>query len=178
MAHYDWTVEFQRIYQQTVAAYRAGERKTERLFSPDEVKFLAAHGQTPQELFDFAEDAVTDGSPDYGTALLIAAARRDYFLVVQHGKAPGKPHWRPGDDFPKKSDSIDGIPWLPRIIEKARARLRGELPPDLMYGCGGDRKFLRSNDLPPADFLRFVWSAGEETGKIVEYVKSRTSPAS
>jgi len=176
MGHFDWTVEFQRIYQQTVAAYRAGERKVETVFKPDEVKFLAAHGQTPQEIFDFVEDAVNDGSPDYGTALLIAAARRDYFLVVQQGKPSGKR--RSDDDFPKKSDSIAGIPWLPRIIEKARARLRGELPPDLMYGCGGDRKFLRSYDLPPADFLRFVWSAGEETGKIVDYIKSRTTPES
>lgn len=176
MDHYAWTVEFHRIYQQTVTGYRAGGRKTEALFKPEEVKFLSTHGQTPQEIFDFAEDAATDGSPDYGTVLLIAAARRDYFLVVQHGKPPGKP--RSGDDFPKKSDSIAGIPWLPRIIEKARARLRGELPPDLMYGCGGDRKFLRTYDLHPADFLRFVWSAGEETGKIVDYVKSRTGPFS
>jgi len=176
MGHYDWTVEFYRIYQQAAAAYRAGERKAEALFQPDEVKFLAAHGQTPHEVFDFVEDAVSGGAPDYGTALLIAAARRDYFLVVQHGKPSGKR--RSDDDFPKKSDSVSGIPWLPRIIEKARARLRGELPPDLMYGCGGDRKFLQGYDLHPADFLRFVWSAGEETGKIVEYVKSRTNPAS
>ena len=35
---------------------------------------------------------------------------------------------------------IDGIAWLPRILVKARLKLRGEMPADLMYGCGGDRQ--------------------------------------
>ena len=46
------------------------------------------------------------------------------------------------EQLPAKAAQVDGIAWLPRIIAKARAKLRGEMPPDLMYDCGGDRDFL------------------------------------
>ena len=38
------------------------------------------------------------------------------------------------DEFPAKSDEAEGIAWLPRLITKARAKLAGSLPADLMYG--------------------------------------------
>ena len=38
------------------------------------------------------------------------------------------------DDFPAKADEVEGIAWLPRLIVKARAKLAGQLPADLMYG--------------------------------------------
>jgi hypothetical protein len=47
------------------------------------------------------------------------------------------------DKLPPKSAKLDGIEWLPRIIEKARAKLRGEMPPDLMYDCAVTRSFSR-----------------------------------
>ena len=37
-------------------------------------------------------------------------------------------------EFPAKTDKIAGITWLPRLIVKARAKLEGALPADLMYG--------------------------------------------
>jgi hypothetical protein len=172
MAQYTWTVDFLRVYEKAADPYRAGERKRDALFDPADLPFLDSIGATPQELFDEVEDAVSDEVPDFATTLLVAAARRDYFLVVQKGKPSGKR--RRLDDFPKKSDSVAGIEWLPRLIEKARAKLRGELPVDLMYGCGGDRKFLSAHDIHPADFLRTVWSAGEETARIVAYVQGKT----
>ena len=66
---------------------------------------------------------------------------------------------------------MDGIAWLPRLIVKARAKLRGEMPPELMYGCGGDRPFLRGVNIHLADFLRVVWAAGEDDRRVVEHVK-------
>ena len=38
------------------------------------------------------------------------------------------------EEFPAKTDEIAGIAWLPRLIVKARAKLEGALPADLMYG--------------------------------------------
>ena len=64
-----------------------------------------------------------------------------------------------------------------RIIEKARAKLRGEMPDELMFCCGGDRAFLRKIDLHPADFLREVWAAGDDTQRVVRYVKSAAARA-
>jgi hypothetical protein len=40
-----------------------------------------------------------------------------------------------------------------------------------MYCCGGDRRFFRTHDVHPADFLRFVWSAKGNEDKILAYVK-------
>jgi len=38
------------------------------------------------------------------------------------------------NEFPAKTDEVEGIAWLPRLITKARAKLAGNLPADLMYG--------------------------------------------
>ncbi|MFN7139254.1 MAG: hypothetical protein ACK4UN_07945, partial [Limisphaerales bacterium] len=54
--------------------------------------------------------------------------------------------------------------------EKAKAKLRGEMPPELMFGCGGDRPFLKSVNIELSEFLRLVWSAEDDTQKIVNYV--------
>ena len=77
------------------------------------------------------------------------------------------------DDIPAKPEELEGIAYLPRIIAKARAKLRGELDPDLMFSCGGDRSFLKRNgNLHPADFLRRVWAAGDDDAQIAKWVKS------
>jgi hypothetical protein len=171
MGAYSWESTFRQIYEKAIALYRAGERTPEPLFDEAGMAFLTSIGHTPHELFDFIEDVVKNGEPDFACVLLIAAARRDYFLYAQHGKLSARV--RPLDDFPPKSDKLSGIEWLPRIIEKARAKLRGELPLDLMYGCAGDLGFLKRYDFSPADFLRYVWSAGDDTAKIVAFVKAR-----
>jgi hypothetical protein len=75
------------------------------------------------------------------------------------------------EDLPAKTDAVDGIEWLPRIIEKARLKLRGEMPDDLMYGCGGDRPFLRRMRMSLPDFLKLVWEAGDDDRRIVDAVK-------
>ena len=45
------------------------------------------------------------------------------------------------------------------------------MPPDLMYGCAGDRGFLRERGLHAADFLRVVWAAEGDEGKVLAYVR-------
>jgi hypothetical protein len=78
-------------------------------------------------------------------------------------------------DLPGRGNELGGLPYLPRIITKARAKLRGELDPDLMFGCGGDRSFLRKHgDIHPADFLRHVWAARDNDQAIVDYVLDYT----
>ena len=77
------------------------------------------------------------------------------------------------ESLPAKAKEVDGIAWLPRLIEKARAKLRGEMPAELMYGCGGDRPFLRSMNVELSEFLRLVWICGEDDRRIIDYVKAR-----
>ncbi|HTH49963.1 MAG TPA: hypothetical protein VMB21_20790 [Candidatus Limnocylindria bacterium] len=131
--------------------------------------FLASLGCTPQELFDFVDDYPRYGEPNYATVLEITAIRRDYFLDVLGGKSTG--HTAKMSDLPAKSDAVDGIPWLPRLIVKARLKLRGEMPDDLMYGCGGDRPFVREMKTTLPKFLTLVRDSGDDDRRIVEAVK-------
>ena len=62
---------------------------------------------------------------------------------------------------------------MPRIIPKARAKLRGELPPETMFCCGGDRAFFKQNDIHPAEFLRIVQKADADDDKIISWVQKR-----
>ncbi|MBV9658167.1 MAG: DUF5069 domain-containing protein [Verrucomicrobia bacterium] len=169
--HYRWHAALREIFDTAVARYRAGERNAATFFNTGQLAFLASIGHTAQELFDFAEDHVkNDGDPDWETTLLVASVRRDYFLNVQRGVLSGRVISM--DDLPAKADELDGIPWLRRLIAKAHAKLRGEMPADLMYGCGGDRRFLQEYDLHPAEFLREVWATEGNEKKLLAYVKA------
>ena len=126
-------------------------------------------GYTEQELFDFVEDFAKAGEPTLETALKIASVRRDYFLTEQKRIPSG--HQIAMANLPSKDAEIEGIAWLPRLIPKAEAKLRGEMPPDLMYCCGGDRKFFATHRIDPADFLRKVWKTSGNISEIVSWVK-------
>ena len=79
--------------------------------------------------------------------------------------------------LPAKTDAVHGIAWLPRIIPKTKAKLRGELPPSLMYCCGGDRNFFTTHDIHPAEFLSLVWRHEHADAAIVDWVVRRSKAA-
>ena len=125
-----------------------------------DVEFLASIGASPSEIYDFVEDWSEVGEPSFETILAITAVRYDYFVNEQQRKSPGlvqDTRHVPGWEL-----AMGGFRWLPRIIAKARAKLKGELPPDLMFSCGADRPFLRKVGIAPEDFLKTVWEAGPE----------------
>jgi hypothetical protein len=165
----DWKAEFRRTYDRGAAEWKQGKRTPQKMFSGEEVAFLASLGCTPQELFDFVDDFQCYGEPDAATALAVQAVRRDYFLNVLGGASSGQVASM--NDLPAKNATVDGIAWLPRLIEKARLKLRGEMPPDLMYGCGGDRAFLQKVNLSPGEFLQLTRDAGADDRRIVDAVK-------
>lgn len=171
MDNYTWADTFKTIFDKAVERYNGGTQSPSSLFSKEETEFLAFIGCNTQELFDFVEDHCRGGEPTFEEVLLVTAARRDYFMVIQGSKPSGKVI--DSDALPAKSAQLGGIAWLPRIIEKAQAKLRGEMPPELMYGCGGDRPFLKSVNIHLADFLRFVWSCDGDQQKVLAYVKEQ-----
>jgi hypothetical protein len=170
----DWQSIFSDLFGRAVEKYRGGHQKAQGLVTGDEKEFLSSIGYTEQEFFDFVEDFAKGGEPTLKTALEVAAVRRDYFLEEQHGIFSTT--LISMADLPAKDAEVDGIGWLPRIIVKAEAKLRGEMPPDLMYGCGGDRKFFRTCQVDPAEFLRQTWKARGDSSKIINWVKAQTSP--
>lgn len=162
---FDWEHEFRRCYEIARERYRQGDRQPTDWFDHHQHEFLRAIGARPHELLDYAEDAA---ELSYGDALLITAVRREFFLQVQCGR--WTKHTLGLEAFPPKDAALAGWVWLPRILAKARARLRGELPAELMYGCGGDRAFLRRVGIHPADFLRLVWHAGDDDDVVVRHL--------
>ncbi|MEI8039617.1 MAG: DUF5069 domain-containing protein [Verrucomicrobiota bacterium] len=169
-----WNDAWMELFDRCVAAYRSGKRDYASYYSPADLALLAAIGCQARELFDFVEDFCEEGEPTATTALLIAAVRRDYFLTVQQGVASGQVLSL--DEVPTFGEALDGMPYLPRILAKARAKLRGELDPDQMFGCGGDRNFLHKHGaIHPADFLRRVWAAGDNDLKLAAWVSKQAT---
>ena len=169
MNNTDWIQKLREVHAHGILAAKSGRRSPQSMFSADDVEYLHSIGCSAQELFDFIDDYLSDGEPDLEEVIAVQAIRRDYFLNVMGGVATG--HIASMADLPAKSAPIDGISWLPRLIVKARLKLRGEMPADLMYGCGGDRPFVKRMRTTLAGFLQLVRDCGEDDRKIVDTLK-------
>jgi hypothetical protein len=173
MKNYNFAEVLRATWDKACTRYSKGQRGAESFFGADELAFLCANGLTAQNLYDYAEDFTGGGEPTWETALAIELVRRDYFLNAQNAK----PSTTVLDEakMPAKTDAVQGIEWLPRIIPKAKAKLRGELPASLMYCCGGDRRFFKTHDIHPAEFLTLVWRNERNDGAIVDWVVRRSA---
>jgi hypothetical protein len=176
MKHYEFQKTFRELYDKAVALYAKGQRGAESFFTPPEQAFLTANGITAQHLYDYAEDHNNyGGEPGFELALGIEFVRRDYFVNVQGGK-PSQALLDEAKLLPKDAE-VQGISWLPRIIPKTKAKLRGELPASLMYCCGGDRRFFKTHDINPVEFLGFVWRHENNDQAIIDWVVKRSAAA-
>lgn len=167
----DWEQRFLSLWDAALKRFRSGRTSPATLFEPAEVQFLASIGCTAQELFDFIEDHAHGGDPEPRTVLEVQRIRLAY-LSQPATSARTVPAVDPRR-IPAKTDAVEGIAWLPRLIAKARLKLRGELPPELMYGCGGDRPFLRRVGISLPDFLQLTWDSGTDSAPIVAAVKQK-----
>jgi hypothetical protein len=165
-----WNDTFLDLFNRCVVLYRTGNHDFETYYTGNDLLFLQGIGCKKREFFDFVEDYCEDGTPSPSTALLIAAVRRDYFMTEQnnvHSNAPLLTR----DEIPGFGENLMGIAYLPRILAKASAKLRGLLDPDLMFGCGGDRNFLRKHgNIHPADFLHKVWATGDNGEEVAKWI--------
>lgn len=113
----DWNDTFYDLFREAVGRYHEGHRNVDGFFTDQEIIFLSSIGCRTRELFDFVELYARTGEPSPTTVLLMAAARRDFFLTIQHGQFyQGKPVI--GYDLPGFGDELSGLPYLPRLIAK------------------------------------------------------------
>ena len=147
-------LRLKQIHRKAVAGYQGGCREADKLVPGEDAEFLASLGISSQVLLDYAEDFARSGDPDCATFVRLAEIRRDYFHKVQNGIPASR--IIPETEFPLKTDECDGIAWLPRITQKARCFLEGSLCKEVMYGCSGDRAFLRKFLLTLPGFLERV----------------------
>lgn len=167
----EWNDTFMTLFRNAVERYHEQPRTgADSFFLPDELQFLASIGYQPGEMHAYVQAYATSGDPSPSTVLLIANVRRTYFLVAQRG-IMSKGRVVDDSKLPAPEDEFQEIPYLPRIIDKATAKLYGSLSPELMYYSPDDRKFLREHgNIHPADFLNMVWEARGDKQKMVKHV--------
>ncbi len=169
MSNYLFQQTLKDIWDRADAKYKAGTTGPANLFTDEDLAFLHSIGHSAVEVFDFVDDCNRyGGDPDFETFLLLASLRRHYFLHVMKRKQSDK--IVDTGDLPPKKEKVRGIEWLPRLIGKARAKLRGEMSDDLMYGCAGDREFCRKHDIHLAEILQFVMEHFDDTESIIDFV--------
>ena len=171
MRPYDYDQKIKFLWTEACARYKSGVATATDMFSADEKEFISSIGAVPQEFFDFAEDFNKYGEPDFVTCALVLEVRYAYFMREQKGVRSTKTLRT--EDLPAKEAQVNGMAWLPRIIPKAKARLRGELPSELMFGCGGDRRFLKERNIHPAEFLTMVWAHENDDAALIKKITGR-----
>ena len=157
-----------KLWNRAVREYSTGNRNVKTYYDLGDLSFLRSVGIKPIEIYDYAEDYVKYGEPSFTSFITVHTVRTNYFEQVQKGRASDQvisPESLPGRD-----EEAAGIPWLPRIIEKARGKLSGELDADIMYGCPADRRFFKEHGISASIFLKIVWDAGDDTLTIIEWV--------
>jgi hypothetical protein len=167
---YGFTGKLLRLWTKAEALYRNGNRNPDEYFDAEETEILSSLGLNVMDVYDYVEDFTVSGDPDFATFVLVSAEKIFYFFDELNGQPSD--HQIQNADLPPKDESIDGVRWLPRILVKARAKLRGELVPETMYGCGGDRKFLQSYGIHPVDFLRKVRYSADNR-EVIDWVVAR-----
>ena len=75
-------------------------------------------------------------------------------------------------EFPHSPlDELDGLPWLPRLIDKVRALQAGRLGDYTPFPCGGDRRFLEAARIEAAQLKAHI-DSGAADPEIVAWVKA------
>jgi hypothetical protein len=128
----DWRTPFHDLFFRGVERHKQGRQSPEGMFEGDEPNFLESIGCSTQEMFDFCDDYVRWGDVIYEHVEALQAVRYEHFIEELDSQPAN--HAMAMNEFPAKTDEIEGIAWLPRLILKARAKLAGNLPADLMYG--------------------------------------------
>ncbi|MBU6301235.1 MAG: DUF5069 domain-containing protein [Verrucomicrobia bacterium] len=163
-----WKTHMLEMFDRWLELYRSGQTDWTTLAAPGDEDVLEMIGCKPREFFDYVEDHANHGEPDKGTVIDITDLRWDYYLTVQGGE-PSTKVITP-ESLPAKGEEFQGIPWLPRLIAKAEGKLRGELHPDIMYGCPGDMAFFKRHGLDPVEFLQLVWDCEGDRDNIADHV--------
>lgn len=160
--------EIARIWHKAVDLYKHGYTDSKSFPIDEEIPLLKSFGVYKMDVFDYAEDWCLHQEPDLLTFILIHYERWKFFTEVQNGVH--STDMLDPSTLPSKQETAGGIAWLPRILAKARAKLRGELPPTVMFGCGGDRHFFQTNHIHPAQFLSLIRRLGDDEQAIIEWV--------
>jgi hypothetical protein len=146
--------ELNQLHDKAAAIYRSGCRQPSQILPVGDLDALAKLGVSAQFLYDAVDDLSRYGVPDKAVFVELAQMRADYFQTTLQCRLPSRIVQE--SELPPKSAEFEGVSWLPRIIRKAQCFLEGSLCDDIMYGCAGDRSFLKKYNATLPSFLAVV----------------------
>ena len=129
------------------------QRSGDGLFSEDDIRFLSRRLEPPHKKF-MTSSKIGKKLGSLTRKRYCESPKFAETISIRFKLESLPPKTFGMKDLPSMGASLGGFRWLPRLMAKAHAKLRGEMPPELMYGCGGDRPFLKQLGIHPADFLK------------------------
>ena len=162
-------IQLVSLHEEATKAYREGVRDPTRILPPAGMKLLEELGVSPVFVFDCVDDLSRYGEPSQEVFVELAALRILYFRDVLKSRPVAAEV--PESALPRKADQYKGVAWLPRIIRKAQCFLEGSLSADIMYGCAGDRAFLKEHGATLPDFLIAVRDSGGDPDNALEFLE-------
>lgn len=160
--------ELNQLHEKASANYRTGCRTPLHILAPADLEALAKLGISAQSLYDAVDDFARYGEPDKAVFVELAQMRADYFHTTLQGRPPSRIVQE--SELPPKSVEFEGVAWLPRIIRKAQCFLEGSLCDDIMYGCAGDRSFLKKYNATLPVFLAVVRDTQGDPAKALRFL--------
>jgi hypothetical protein len=164
-----------KLYDKAIANYRTGCRKPSQILPAEDLETLAKFGVAPQCLYDVVDDLARYGEPGKAVFVQLAQMRADYFQTTLAGRPPSRIVEE--RELPPKSAEFQGVSWLPRIIRKAQCFLEGSLCDDIMYGCAGDRSFLKKYNATLPSFLAVVRDTQGDPAQALRFLELGRSVA-
>lgn len=165
--------ELTQLHDKASANYRTGCRTPSQILAPADLDALAKFGISAQSLYDAVDDLACYGEPDKAVFVELAQMRAEHFQTSLQG--------RPAlciveeRELPLKSAEFEGVSWLLRIIRKAQCFLEGSLCDDIMYGCSGDRSFLKKYNATLPAFLAVVRDTQGDPAKALRFLTDSRS---
>ena len=164
-----------QLHDKASASYCAGCRKPSQILPSEDLEALAKLGVAPQCLYDAVDDLARYGEPSKAVFVQLAQMRADHFQTALAGRPPSRIVEE--RELPPKSTEFQGVSWLPRIIRKAQCFLEGSLCDDIMYGCAGDRSFLKKYNATLPSFLAVVRDTHGDPAQALCFLESGRSAA-
>ncbi len=159
-----------QFHDKASANYRAGSREPSQILSAEDFEALVKLGVAPQCLYDAVDDLARYGEPGKAVFVELAQMRADFFQITLEGRPPSRIVEE--RELPPKSTEFEGVSWLPRIIRKAQCFLEGSLCDDIMYGCSGDRAFLKKYNATLPSFLAVVRDTHGDPAQALRFLES------
>jgi hypothetical protein len=156
------------LYDKAAATYRGGCRQPSQILSAIDLEILAQFGVSTQFLYDAVDDLACYGEPSKAVFLELAQMRANYFQIILRSCPSSRIIEE--SELPPKSTEFGGVAWLPRIIRKAECFLEGSLCDDIMYGCAGDRAFLKKFHTTLPAFLAVVRDTQGDRAKALRFL--------